>query len=706
MPRRSRTTALLSSLLTTTLAASALGASSAQATTGPEVTGTDYRFTARIDIGDGARACSSVLIAPQWLLTSAACFSADALPPTGAPASPTTATFGDLDAAPALKVQRKVVELIPRTDRDVTLARLDKPVTTIAPVPIATGVPAAGSTVTIAGYGRTKDEWSPLKLHTSTFTVGDVDGAELPMTGKDGGAVCAGDSGGPVLATVAGVTKLVALNSRSWQGGCWGSDPNETRTDALSTRVDDIARGNTLVAGAVLGSQDSLVSNAARLTMQANGDLVVVSNAGKTLWSTKTAGHPGATARFSAQGDLTVVDSDGTTVLWHAGVTAPGGKAVLQDRGNFVVYNAAGEAQWGAGTEVRHDYNGDGRSDMAAWYDYSDGHDSLQTLTAAADGTLQQPFQSYASAVGSWNAANMQFSTGDFNGDGRGDMAALYGYSDGSVKLFTALGKADGGFEAPSPSWSAAPGGWTARNMTLHSGDFNGDGRDDLAVWYDYDDGTDRLFTFTATTAGGFNAPFPSWSNTNNDWNRDNMKFVTGDFNGDGRDDIGTLYRFADGSIKMYSFLAKPDGGFQASIGSWGSATFGDWNRTHVNAGDFNGDGRDDVAAWYDYSDGHDAIHILTSSTTLDGQFNTPALAYETAAGNFTYADMRLVPGDYNGDGLDDLAGMYGYSDGKVKMFTWTSRPDGKINGSAPGWASATTTGWDINRSTFLRSAN
>jgi hypothetical protein len=689
----------------------ALSPTAAQAVSGTATTSAAFSFTARLDIGTGQRACSGALVAPQWLLTSASCFSDDPAtgqaPAPGAPKWKTTATIGRTDLATTSGQVREVVEVVPRPGRDLVLARLDSPTTGIAPVALSTTASTSGEELTVAGFGRTKQEWAPTKLHTAVFAVDSSDGTTLAVHGKTtSDAICAGDTGAPIVRQKDGRLELVAVASRSWQGGCFGSDPAETRNSAIATRVDNTVGGNTLAAGTVLTAGDSLTSNAARLTLQEDGNLVIVSNAGKTVWSSKTAGHPGATARFDANGNLAVIDANGTTVLWETKTSAPGGKAVLQDRGNFVIYTAANESLWSAGSVVRHDYDGDGRSDMAAWYDYSDNHDALHTFKAAADGTIQQPFQSYSSAVGSWAVENMQFSTGDYNGDGRDDMAALYGYSDGSVKLFTALSKADGGFSAPTSSWSAAPGGWTAKNMTLHSGDFNGDGRDDLAAWYDYDNGDDRLFTFTATATGGFSAPFPSWANTNNDWNRANLKFVAGDFDADGRDDLGGLYKYADGSIKMFSFLAKPDGGFQASIASWTSSTFGDWNRTHVNAGDFNGDGRDDVAAWYDYSDGHDAIHVLTSLSTPDGHFNTPYKAYETAAGNFTYSSMRLVAGDYNGDGLDDLAAMYGYSDGKVKMFTWTTRTDGLINGAAPGWASATTTSWDINRSTFLRSAN
>ncbi|AOR29829.1 hypothetical protein BFF78_00880 [Streptomyces fodineus] len=135
----------------------------------------------------------------------------------------------------------------------------------------------------------------------------------------------------------------------------------------------------------------------------------------------------------------------------------------------------------------------------------------------------------------------MKFVTGDFNGDGLSDMAAVRGYADGSVKLFTWLSNPGGGFADPVASWSAAPGNWTFDRMTVRAGDFNGDGRDDVALWYDYADGHDTLFTLTATPQGGFNVPVASWTAAPGSWNASRVKVVAGDFNGEGREDLAAL---------------------------------------------------------------------------------------------------------------------------------------------------------------------
>ncbi|MEV5430900.1 S1 family peptidase, partial [Streptomyces sp. NPDC052701] len=239
--------ALLSTTVAAALLTGVLTSGPAQAVTGAQSTDGAFAFTARLDIGSGERACSGVLVDPRWVLTAASCF-ADTPQQSfqiraGKPAKATTATVGRTDLTTTAGQVRQVVELVPRTDRDVVLARLASPVTGVTPAPVGTTMPTAGETLTVPGFGRTKTEWSPLKLHAGAFTVGTMATETLNLTGKDGVAVCAGDTGGPALRARtggAGGYEVVAVATRSWQGGCFGQDPAETRTDAVSTRVDNL----------------------------------------------------------------------------------------------------------------------------------------------------------------------------------------------------------------------------------------------------------------------------------------------------------------------------------------------------------------------------------------------------------------------------------------------------------------------------------
>ncbi|MFD0316898.1 S1 family peptidase [Streptomyces flavalbus] len=233
--------ALVAALLAAPLA---LAAPPAHAVSGTAATGTAYAATARLDIGDGTRACSGTLVHAEWLLTAASCFADDPATslavPAGAPRLKTTATIGRTDLTTTAGQVIRVVELVPRTDRDLVLARLSRPVTTATPVTLASTAPTVGEQLTVAGYGRTKGEWAPLKLHTGAFSLDATNATTATVTGQGGAAICAGDAGGPVLRTSGVQTRLAAVNSRSWQGGCFGADAAETRTGGVATRVDDL----------------------------------------------------------------------------------------------------------------------------------------------------------------------------------------------------------------------------------------------------------------------------------------------------------------------------------------------------------------------------------------------------------------------------------------------------------------------------------
>ncbi|OEJ93781.1 hypothetical protein J116_004180 [Streptomyces thermolilacinus SPC6] len=535
----------------------------------------------------------------------------------------------------------EVTHLVPRADRDVVLARLATPATGIRPVALASGPAAAGDTLKVAGYGRTKTQWVPDRLHVASFGVNSVNGTTLGITGATAAdSVCMGDSGGPVLRERDGAVELVGVSSRSWQGGCFGVE--ETRNGAVAARTDGIAVGDRLTAGQRLRSGETLASGSATLTMRADGNLVVTSRAGKVLWSTGTAGNAGATAEFGADSNLVVCDAAGTATLWQSGTGAAGGSLVLQERGNLVVRDAQGHTQWTTGTAVRNDFDGDTRADMLGWYDYADGRDMLYRFGGSDTGALAFPLAGYTSPAGSVDHARVKKVSGDFNGDGNADVAIMYGYADGSVRMWTYVSQGNGTFAAPFASWSAPAGSFTWSRARLESGDFNGDGRDDVGVLYDYD----------------------------------------------------------GGAVKLWTFLATPTGGFSAPKVAWDHPTWGDWARTDLHSGDFDGDGRDDAVLWYDYQDGRDVVHVLEGNA--DGTVASPRTALTSAAGSLTHSSMKIVLADYNGDGRDDIGAMYGCADGNVKMFTWPTKADGTSDSVRIGWASATASSWGFARTHFL----
>jgi hypothetical protein len=222
-------------------------AAPAAAVTGPAAASSDttHAYTAQIVVGAHDRGCSGVLVDAEWLLTAASCFADDPAAslavPAGKPQRTTTATIGRTDLSGTAGAVREIVELVPRTDRDVVLARLNRPVAGVNPIALSATAPAAGEELKLAGYGRSKTEWAPLNLHTGVFSVDAAAATTATVTGKDGVSACMGDTGGPLVRVVNGVHQLAGLASRSYQGGCFGIDAAETRTGGVLARVDDLA---------------------------------------------------------------------------------------------------------------------------------------------------------------------------------------------------------------------------------------------------------------------------------------------------------------------------------------------------------------------------------------------------------------------------------------------------------------------------------
>ncbi|MFJ8437245.1 trypsin-like serine protease [Kitasatospora sp. NPDC094019] len=245
-------------LLAATLTAGALttlAAPTTHAAAGDPVPDTWYDYTARLTIGDTFRTCTGALVDRSWVITAASCFSDDPAQATGVGGAPrwrTSVTVGRTDlAATSTGVSTEVVQLVARPDRDLVMAKLAAPVNGIVPLHVATTAPAPAEKLKAPGYGRTRTEWLPTRLHVGAFTLAGVRPTAVDTTGTGGSAICKGDTGAPVVREVDGKTELVAVASRSWQGGCLGE--TETRTGAANSRTDDVAGWIQHVRATALG---------------------------------------------------------------------------------------------------------------------------------------------------------------------------------------------------------------------------------------------------------------------------------------------------------------------------------------------------------------------------------------------------------------------------------------------------------------------
>jgi hypothetical protein len=163
----------------------------------------------------------------------------------------------------------------------------------------------------------------------------------------------------------------------------------------------------------------------------------------------------------------------------------------------------------------------------------------------------------------------------DFNGDGKSDI--LWRNDNGTITEW--LGTANGSFINNS---SAATYSMPANWHVVGTGDFNGDGRVD--VLWGADDGT--ITDWLGQPNGSF---FGNWNNFNNSIVTSWHVAGTGDFNGDGRDDI--LWRNNDGRITEW--LGTANGSFTDNSSAATYSMPANWHV--VGTGDLNGDGLDDV---------------------------------------------------------------------------------------------------------------
>ena len=266
------------------------------------------------------------------------------------------------------------------------------------------------------------------------------------------------------------------------------------------------------------------------------------------------------------------------------------------------------------------DFNGDGNQDLAL----VNAGQFISVLLGNGDGTFQPEIR--VAMPGFYFSSLV---VGDFNRDGKSDIAV------GDFMIAVLLGKEDGTFQAPVTYKLAA----IFRSWWTSSGDFNGDGNIDLVIGGTSISKDNCVSLLLGKGDGTFQPAVALATGISHTYATSG---AVGDFNGDGKLDVAVTTPGIDG------FMLPGNGN-----GTFGPAQFLTFDPRYppnytpfpsMVAADFDGDGKLDLVAT---SSGW--IGLSVSRGKGDGTFYAPAYVH-------AMSPLHLAVGDFNKDGKPDLA--------------------------------------------------
>jgi len=559
--------------------------------------------------------------------------------PTGATTGYVVVTVGGIASNGAL------FTVVPPFYLSVTSGTVNTPVTITGP-----NFGTTTGTVTFNGTPATITNWTNTSIQTSVPT-GATTGYVVVTAG--GTSVT-----GPTFTVLVAASTTLAITSG-------GNSVTTVVSPSLVTLTATVASGTTPVTTGTVNFCDATATHCTDIHRLGTAQLTSAGTAAIKFWP--SVGSHSYKAIFvgtstymkssSSNAQLTVTGGDPTlTTIGSSGVAgnytltatvtgvlnnsaAPTGTVSILDTSNANAVLGTGSLS-GASTGLNFsivstpgtginpgdiavgDFNGDGRLDMAV-PNCADG--TVTVLLGNGDGT-------FTAASGSPITVGSEpcfVAVGDFRGSGSLDLAVA-NYGNGTITILQ--GNGDGTFTA-SPQGPISVGNFPGSMVV---GDFNGDGHLDLAVTNDPN--SDTAGTVTVLLGNG-DGTFTAASGSPVKVGSNPISIAIGDFNGDGTSDLA-VSNWADNTVTI--LLGNGDGTFAPASGSPITAGSGPYT---IAVADLDGDGNLDLAIAND-----EVYSVVTMMGNGDGTFK-PLTTIATPI-----AADAIAVGDFNGDGIPDLA--------------------------------------------------
>jgi hypothetical protein len=294
------------------------------------------------------------------------------------------------------------------------------------------------------------------------------------------------------------------------------------------------------------------------LTPYGGGSIQIAIGNGDGSFQSPTAVNTG----FSYQFDSQIVDmnNDGKPDIVVSGDQSATGsllngtQVLLNDgTGNFVPGSVSGLTGSGSqGLLVTSDFNNDGNPDILVGSPGGGVQGFISVLLGNGDGTMQGAGFLNQAAVGGNSVVSA-----DLNGDGIPDLieTAFLGGNTTPYGILVSLGTGNGKY-APPVAYSFG----ATTPYSLVAGDFNGDGKIDVAVASSCLDDQCAQGAVTVLLGNGdgtFQSPVSYGTG-----GQYSLSIVTGDFNGDGKLDVAVVNQSSSVSI----LLGNGDGTLQPAV--------------------------------------------------------------------------------------------------------------------------------------------